>query len=139
MTLENFIEDRLKNNYLDIYKHVNCNTQRSNKMKTTLTILAAVSTALATPAIPQTFTATITSNTTGTSKAIPQGVQTYKQFYDYTNKRLRKDASNGMTKVYRYDKQIMPPITPGPMDPDFASPKGYQFQLNNPNLNCCWL
>ena len=124
---------------MDIYKHVNCNKQRSNKMKTTLTILAAISTALATPAIPQTFTATITSNTTGTSKAIPQGVQTYKQFYDYTNKRLRKDASNGMTKVYRYDKQIMPPITPGPMDPDFASPKGYQFQLNNPNLNCCWL
>ena len=47
------------------------------------------------------------------------------------NKRLRKDSSNGMTKVYRYDKNIMPPITPGPNDPDFASPKGYQFQLSN--------
>ena len=33
----------------------------------------------------------------------------------------------------------MPPIHPGPNDPDFASPKGYQFQSNNPKLNCCWL
>ena len=63
-----------------------------------------------TPEIPKVFTAVITTNTSGTSKSIPQGVKTYKQYYDYTNKRLRKDASNGMTKVYRYDKQIMPLI-----------------------------
>lgn len=108
--------------------------EQATKVSTTLS-----TTALTTPAIPQTFTAVITTNTTGTSKSIPQGVKTYQEFYDYTNKRLRKDASTGMTKVYRYDKNVMPPIHPGPNDPDFASPKGYQFQSNNPKLNCCWL
>ena len=100
---------------------------------------AAGSAAAAAPVIPQTWTAEITTNTSGTARQVPQGVKTYKQFYDYTNKRLRKDASDGMTKVYRYDKNIMPPLQPGPNDPDFASPKGYQFQLSNPDLNCCWL
>jgi hypothetical protein len=146
-------------------------------MAATVTAILAL-----TSTIPQTFTADITVNTTGTAKSAPMGVQTYKQFYDYgkfftrcsflcilrcgysttsyltlslllfcllflvsyacfasflaslfrsANKRLRKDSSNGMTKVYRYDKNIMPPITPGPNDPDFASPKGYQFQLSN--------
>ena len=109
-------------------------------MKAALLLAAAAPLAAATPpVIPQTFTSQITTNTSGTAKSIPMGVKTYKQFYDYTNKRLRKDESSGMTKVYRYDKNIMPPISPGPNDPDFASPKGYQFQLSNPDLNCCWL
>ena len=92
-----------------------------------------------TPEIPKVFTAVITTNTSGTSKSIPQGVKTYKQYYDYSNKRLRKDATSGMTKVYRYDINVQTPIHPGPNDPEFASPRGYQFQTNNPDLNCCWL
>jgi hypothetical protein len=91
------------------------------------------------PTIPQTFVATITTNSSGTSSVVQRGVSTMKQYYDYANKRLRKDAEDGSTKIYRYDDPKDPPFPPNPGDPDFKTPKGYQFQLNNPNMTCCWL
>jgi hypothetical protein len=91
------------------------------------------------PAIPPTFTAVITSNTTGTAQGPQKGVSTITQYYDYANKRLRKDAGDGTTKIYRYDVNVDPPLQPGPNDPHFPTPKGYQFQLSNPNMTCCWL
>ena len=90
------------------------------------------------PALPPTFTTTVTSVMSGTSPSAPKGTQVYKQFFDFTNKRLRKDT-NGISKVYRYDKPIQPPIDPGPNDPHFATPKGYQFQTDKPDSTCCWL
>jgi hypothetical protein len=86
------------------------------------------------PAIPPTFTSVITSNTTGTAQGPPKGITTIKEYYDYANKRLRKDAGDGTTKIYRYDVNVQPPLQPGPDDPHFATPKGYQFQLSNPNM-----
>lgn len=69
---------------------------------------------MAPPAIPSAFMATIVSNTTGTVPGIPKGVEEFSQFYDYTNKRLRKDMSNGYTKVYRYDVKEEPACAQAP-------------------------
>ena len=91
------------------------------------------------PTIPDAFTAVVITNTTGTSHNVPHGLTTMKEYYDYHNKRLRKDAPNGVTKVYRYDKQVMPPVQPSPGDPKFACAKGYQFELADPDNTCCWL
>ena len=95
---------------------------------------------LSPPKIPDTFTAVITSDTSGTSHGtVPKGKSSMKQWYDYANKRLRKDADDGTTKVYRYDVKIDPPFPARPGDPTFPTPKGYQFDLANPNMTCCWL
>ena len=41
--------------------------------------------------------------------------------------------------MYRYDVKVDPPFPKQPGDPDFPTPKGYQFKLSNPNMTCCWL
>lgn len=95
---------------------------------------------LGVPQLPETYTAVITSTTTGTSHAVPHGTAHLKKFYDYPNSRLRvDDLDDGSTKVYRYDVLVDPPFPPGRTDPTFPTPKGYQFQLSNPNNTCCWL
>jgi hypothetical protein len=89
--------------------------------------------------IPQVFSAQVTSNTTGTSHSVPHGVTTIQEYYDFDHNRLRRDSSNGVAKVYRYDELVMPPEEPVHGDPKYACAKGYQFQLSNPDNTCCWL
>ena len=54
------------------------------------------------PTIPNQFYAEIHDNVTGNVSAIPDGVSVMKQWYDYTNKRLRKDFDDGTSKIYDY-------------------------------------
>ena len=54
------------------------------------------------PTIPNQFYAEIHDNVTGNVSAIPDGVSVLKQWYDYTNKRLRKDFDDGTSKIYDY-------------------------------------
>jgi hypothetical protein len=85
------------------------------------------------PTISLTYTSLVTSKTTGDIPGLPKGTKTYTEYYDYKNKRRRLDfASEGYSKVYRYDVQDNG-HTP------FAAPRGYQFNPANPKLDCCWL
>ena len=54
------------------------------------------------PIIPNQFYAEIHDNVTGNVSAIPDGVSVMKQWYDYTNKRVRKDFDDGTSKIYDY-------------------------------------
>ena len=79
-------------------------------MARNLVLGASVVLVASVPAIPQAFSAVVTENTTGTSASVPHGVTVTTEYYDFDNNRLRKDqAGASMTKVYRYDKLIMPP------------------------------
>jgi hypothetical protein len=109
-------------------------------MARNLVLGASVVLVASVPAIPQAFSAVVTENTTGTSASVPHGVTVTTEYYDFDNNRLRKDqAGASMTKVYRYDKLIMPPITPVAGDPPFDCAKGYQFSTSDPDNTCCWL
>ena len=108
-------------------------------MLSALSLSLSFASPLTPPKIPDSFTAVITATTSGTSSVVPKGTASMKQFYDFSNKRLRKDADDGTTKVYRYDVEVDPPFPKRPDDPTFPTPKGYQFQLSNPNMTCCWL
>jgi len=94
------------------------------------------------PTIPKTYTADVTAATSGTAPGAPKGQQTYKQYYDYANKRNREDfLQEGFSKIYRYDVNIEPPVPPVPGQPVFASPKGYKIDIvgGAPDPNrCCW-
>ena len=57
---------------------------------------------LAVPAIPDQFYAEIHSNVTGNVSGIPTGTGVMKQWYDFSNKRLRKDFDDGTSKIYDY-------------------------------------
>jgi hypothetical protein len=109
------------------------------KKMLSVVVLSTLSAALAGPVIPQAFSAQVTYNTTGSSKSVPHGITTLQEYYDFDHNRLRKDSSNGVTKVYRYDQLVFPPDQPVHGDPDFACAKGYQFQLSDPDNTCCWL
>ena len=84
-----------------------------------MSILLCLHTMAATPVIPDTFTADVVAVSSGTAPGVPKGTQSFTQFYDYTNKRLRKDFHDqGYAKVYRYDKLIQPRAsTPHPPRP----------------------
>ena len=60
------------------------------------------------PVIPNQFYATIYGNTTGTVPGVPYGQATVKQWYDYTNKRVREDRDDGTTKMYDYKTLVDP-------------------------------
>jgi hypothetical protein len=51
------------------------------------------------PVIPDQFYSTIVGNTTSTVSGVPSGSVVIKQWYDYKNRRLRKDFDNGVTKM----------------------------------------
>lgn len=93
---------------------------------------AAAGLAAAVPVIPQQFTAKIASDVKGDIPGLPKGKSTYTEYYDFANKRRRLDLDDGTTKVYRYDVNDMG-------HNPFPAPRGYQFQTNNPKLQCCWL
>ena len=65
-----------------------------------------------------------------------------KQWYDYTNKRVRKDFDTGVTKMYDYktlvDTGNEPAGGPGG-NPVFPSPQGFKFRTNDIASTCCWV
>jgi len=93
------------------------------------------------PTVPSAFTADVTANSSGTMAGLPVGVQKFTMLYDFGNKRLRKDLPNGMTKLYRYDKKVDPPLPVGPPKPGVPiapTPIAYQFRTGSMQ-DCCWL
>lgn len=58
------------------------------------------------------------------------------QYYDYTNKLLRKDLSDGTTKMYDYGTLVDSGSAPWP---PFPSPQGFKFRTNDIENSCCWL
>jgi hypothetical protein len=94
------------------------------------------------PAIPDQWYAEIHGNTTSTVSAIPSGTVVIKQWYDYTNKRVRKDFDSGVTKVYDYktlvDTGNEKPGGPG-NNPVFPSPQGFKYRTDNIANTCCWV
>ena len=69
-------------------------------MLATLSLSLSFASPLSPPKIPDTFTAVITSTTSGTSHGtVPKGKATMKLWYDFANKRLRKDSNDGTTKA----------------------------------------
>jgi len=88
------------------------------------------------PKIPDQFYAEIHANVTGTVPNVPKGVGVVKQWYDYTNKRLRKDFDDGTSKIYDYKTLVDPGLEP---TPKFPSPQGFKFRTDNINNTCCWL
>jgi len=91
------------------------------------------------PVIPNQFYATIYGNTTGTVPGVPYGQATVKQWYDYTNKRVREDRDDGTTKMYDYKTLVDPGNGRPPIDPVFPSPQGFKFQTNDIENTCCWV
>jgi hypothetical protein len=87
------------------------------------------------PVIPDQFYSKITGNTTSTVSAIPSGVAVIKQWYDYTNKRIRKDFDNGVTKMYDYKTMVDAGNNPHPR---FPSPQGFKFRTDDLAGTCCW-
>jgi hypothetical protein len=90
----------------------------------------------AVPAIPDQFYSEIHFNTTGNVSGVPTGVGTIKQWYDYTNKRLRKDFDDGTTKIYDYKTLVDPG---NEKKPRFPSPQGFKFRTDDIENTCCWL
>jgi hypothetical protein len=95
-----------------------------------------VNEAAAVPKIPDQFYAEIHGNTTGNLSGVPYGVSVVKQWYDYTNKRLRKDFDDGTTKMYDYKTLVDPGME---KKPAFPSPQGFKFNTNDIENTCCWL
>jgi hypothetical protein len=88
------------------------------------------------PVIPDQFYSTIVGNTTSTVSGVPSGSVVIKQWYDYKNRRLRKDFDNGVTKMYDYKTLVDSGIAPHPR---FPSPQGFKFRTDDIAGTCCWL
>jgi len=88
------------------------------------------------PKIPDQFYTKIHSNSSGTVPGIPYGQAVIKQWYDYTNKRLRKDFDDGTTKMYDYKTLVDPGME---KEPKFPSPQGFKFRTDDIENSCCWL
>jgi len=65
---------------------------------------------------------------------VPTGSGVVKQWYDYTNKRLRKDFDDGTSKIYDYKTLVDPGNHPG-----FPNPQGFKFRTDSIEDSCCWL
>ena len=105
-------------------------------LTTTLSLAAPIADTSAVPKIPDQFYMEIHSNTTSTMPNIPTGVGTMKEYYDYTNKRLRKDFDDGTSKMYDYKTLVDPGLAP---TPKFPSPQGFKFRTDDIENTCCWL
>jgi len=88
------------------------------------------------PVIPDQWAGTMTSKVNSTVADIPSGTFTVTQYYDYTNKRLRKDFSDGTSKMYDYKTMVDSGIAPWP---PFPSPQGFHFRTDDIENSCCWL
>jgi len=90
----------------------------------------------AVPVIPDQFYAEIHGNTTGNLSGVPYGTVVIKEWYDYANKRLRKDFDDGTTKMYDYKTLVDPG---NEKTPKFPAPQGFKFRTDDINNTCCWL
>ena len=112
-------------------------------MKSSITAVALLCGATnGVPVIPDQFYAEEHGNTTSTIASIPSGTIVIKHWYDYTNKRERKDFDTGVTKMYDYKTLVDPgnekPGGPG-NNPIFPSPQGFKFRTDDLMSTCCWL
>jgi len=90
----------------------------------------------AVPKIPDQFYSEIHANNTGNVSGISYGSIVIKQWYDYTNGRLRKDFDTGDTKMYDYKTLMDPGNLP---KPTFPSPQGFKWKTADPLNTCCWV
>lgn len=97
---------------------------------------AADKSVVGTPQLPDQWSATMTSKVNSTVRNIPTGTFTITQYYDFTNKRLRKDMSDGTTKMYDYSTMVDSGAAPWP---PFPSPQGFHFKTDDVENTCCWL
>ena len=67
---------------------------------------------------------------------VPKGSITITQWYDYTNKRLRKDFDDGTSKMYDYKTLVDPGME---RKPKFPSPQGFKYRTDDIANTCCWL
>ena len=88
------------------------------------------------PVIPDQWSATITSKVNSTVPNVPSGTFVITQYYDYVNKLLRKDLSDGTTKMYDYKTMVDSGSAPWP---PFPSPQGFKFRTDDIENTCCWL
>lgn len=88
------------------------------------------------PVIPDAFYAEIHANTTGNLSGVPTGLSVIKQWYDYSNQRLRNDFSDGTTKMYDYKTLVDPGLE---KNPKFPAPQGFKFRTDDIENTCCWL
>ena len=70
----------------------------------------------------------MTSIVNSTVPNIPSGTFTITQYYDYKNKLLRKDLSDGTSKMYDYGTLVDSGSAPWP---PFPSPQGFKFRTND--------
>ena len=104
-------------------------------MATTAIQNSTTTTPNAVPVIPDQFYAEIHGNTTGNISGVPTGVGITKQYYDYTNRRVRRDFDDGTSKIYDYKTLVDPGNEP---TPKFPMPQGFKFRTDNIANTCCW-